>query len=198
MSRRRASGAGLVSAIALLAVCLFGAPASAHTDLISVAPADQARLDQVPRALILEFSEEMNPGLSTATLRVDGGAPRTLDLANGRALSTLVATVPATMDAAPDAVSQWRVAFRVVSADGHPVAGESTFTVRATGAPSESPVPSEAATDDAVEEAGPEPSGDDREGGISWTLVGLPVAVLALLFLAVLAATRLLKSDQDA
>jgi copper resistance protein C len=183
-------------------VCLLGVPAFAHTDLISVDPADTARLAQVPGEVTLEFSEEMNPELSTATLQVDDSAPTTLDLANGRSASTLVATVPASMTVEPDAVSRWRVAYRVVSADGHPVAGESTFTVRRTDVPSEDPSGGPSSTEDTGEgsegAAAPTRNAEDRETGIPWALVALPVGVLILLLLAVLAVMRLLKLDQDA
>ncbi|QWC85719.1 copper resistance protein CopC [Nocardioidaceae bacterium] len=183
----------------VLTVVLLGAPAAAHTDLISVDPADGLRLDRAPRQLVLEFSEEMNPRLSTVTLAVDGGDPTQLELANGRSPSTLVATVPASQAAEPGDASRWRAAFRVVSTDGHPVAGETSFTVLPADNPDEqgarptSPTPQgqEAETMEQI------PETDEEDGGVPWLLVVAPAVVLGVLLLVVMAAMRLLRRDEE-
>ena len=108
MRSRVAWPARLAILCGVMGAVLFGAPAAAHTDLISVDPADGSRLDQPPRQIVLEFSEEMNPELSTVTLGIDGGDFTDLDLAIGRSPSTLVVAVPASLVAEPGAASRWR------------------------------------------------------------------------------------------
>lgn len=196
---KRTWRAGLAVAVGLLLLCLSAAPAIAHTDLTSVTPADQAQLEQVPRELVLEFSDEMNPRLSTVTLQVDSDPARRLDVTSGRSDSTLIATVPEGVVGNPGEISRFRLAFRVVSADGHPVAGQSAFRARATGDPNDDRVASGASPDESVEqEAAPASEGDDPGTATPWALIALPVGVLALLVIAVLAAMRLLKPDRDA
>ncbi|MBU2074922.1 MAG: copper resistance protein CopC [Actinobacteria bacterium] len=189
--------ATLAMACGALSVVLLGAPAAAHTDLISVDPADGSRLDRAPRQLVLEFSEEMNPGLSTVTLAVDGGEPTRLELAAGRSPSMLVATVPASQVAEPGETSRWRAAFRVVSADGHPVAGESSFTVLVADIPDgqqASPTPTPQGSDTDTTRSAPEP--DEEQGGVPWLLIAIPGAVLGLILLVVVAVRRLLGRDE--
>lgn len=198
VSRARGStSAILAAALGVIAVFLLMGPAAAHTDLISVDPADGTRLEQVPRQLTLEFSEEMAPGLSTVTLqRSDDGTPTKLAVATGRSASILLAAVPSTMVAEPGTVSRWRTAFRVVSKDGHPVAGESRFTVRTADAASEER-PKTAPTQEGQDVQTAPPS-DRDDGDTPWGLVAAAVAVLGLLLLSVLAAMRLLRRDPDA
>jgi len=182
----------------VMGAVLFGAPAAAHTDLISVDPADGSRLDRAPRELVLEFSEEMDPGLSTVTLGIDGGDSTDLDLATGRSPTTLVATVPASLVAEPGVASRWRAAFRVVSADGHPVAGETSFTVRSADIPERQEAgttPTPQVPETGTRESTPEP--DEDQGGVPWLLIAIPVTVLGVLSLAVVAVMRLLRRDQE-
>lgn len=186
----------LAAALGVVAACLLIAPAVAHTDLISVDPADGTRLEQVPRQLTLEFSEEMDPGLSTVTLQVDDGARTKLEVATGRSASILVATVPSSMGAEPGGVSRWRTAFRVVSRDGHPVAGESSFTVRRADTSSEERLTTAATPKNQDDSTASRGSEDDDD--TPWGLIALAAAVLGLLGLTILAAVRLLGRDPDA
>lgn len=186
----------------VLALVLLGAPAAAHTDVISVSPADGTRLDRAPRQLVLRFSDEMNPELSTVTLQVDGGASTTLDVTNGGSRSTVVAQIPGSLAGDSDTVSRWRVAFRVVSADGHPVAGDFSFSVRPSTGPDEGDAPTEGASESEPPVAEPtEAGGDDGDdgddSGVPWVLIAIPVAVLGVLVLLVLAAMRLLRRDEE-
>lgn len=114
----------LCLALAGLAVAAWPAtpPAGAHAELVSTTPADGARLDTAPEAVQLTFSE----GVS-ATL----GAVRVLDRTGSRVdrggveVGDGVVTV-ALRDLADGA---YIVAWRVVSADSHPIHGSFTFTV---------------------------------------------------------------------
>ena len=108
-------GLGLVVAAAT--------PASAHASLVSVDPADGARLDESPATVRLTFSERVSAGLGgVRVLGPDGaevqeGAART----DGPEVS---------VDLRPDLPDgTYVVTYRVTSADGHPVRGGSVFGV---------------------------------------------------------------------
>ena len=115
----------LVAALcASWALALLVVPtASAHTELIASDPADGAVLQSAPAAVTLTFSEEL-VGLQPVLLVTgpDGqanhaGEPR-LDAAT-LAIDVAPLTVPGV----------YSVAYRVVSADGHPVEGQISFTL---------------------------------------------------------------------
>lgn len=178
------------------AAVLLGAPAAAHTDLVSVDPADGSRLDRAPRQIVLEFSEEMDPVLSAVTLTVGGGGSTRLEVARGGAPSVLVATVPDVAATEPAGAARWRVAFRVVSADGHPVAGVTSFTVlpsKPPGGPGAGA--SSAPQGQEAETVGPTPP--TGEGGVPWLLIAAPVGVLGVLLLVVAGIMRMHGRDEE-
>lgn len=192
-------------------VVLVISPAGAHTDFIGADPHDGASLHAVPRTLELEFSDAMDPALSTVNLQVEGGDNTPLELRNGANLNVLIATVPTSLDPDDRTTTAWRISFRVVSRDGHPVAGTSQFVVRtpesapATGSTSPSPTPESTESPDAakdrsaVEMDAPDGSGrrtsETRE---VWPLVALAVGALLLLALTVGAVMRAVRRDPDA
>ena len=95
--------------------------APAHSALVSAVPADQAVLASGPTELVLTFNEEINPRFAQLALSRSGDVvalnPAT---ATGKVLrATLADPGPGT----------YRIAYRVVSADGHPISGETSFTV---------------------------------------------------------------------
>ena len=95
--------------------------APAHSALVSAVPADQAVLASGPTELVLTFNEEINPRFAQLALSRSGDVvalnPAT---ATGTVLrATLADPGPGT----------YRIAYRVVSADGHPISGETSFTV---------------------------------------------------------------------
>ena len=108
---------------AFLLVGLLAAPAAAHASLVSIDPADGARLDESPDAVRLTFSEPVS---------VDLGGVRVLDTegnlvqdgaARGNGAEVEVALEPDLPE------GTYVVSYRVVSADGHPVRGGSVFGV---------------------------------------------------------------------
>ncbi|MFF9626686.1 copper resistance protein CopC [Streptomyces griseosporeus] len=121
----------------LLVLFLLGgaAPASAHAALRATDPADGTVLRTAPRALTLTFTESV--GLLDGSFRVYGPDGRRLRTgspghADGRA-DTARVTLPGTLGR-----GTYTVAWRVVSADSHPVSGAFTFSV---GAPSPAAAP---------------------------------------------------------
>jgi copper transport protein len=122
-------------AAVLVAVCTMlavPAPAWAHALLVSTTPGNWQLIDASPGSVSMRFSEPVDLGL--AQVRLIG--PRGNDIAGagrpehpeGRPDSLMI-TVPETL-----ANGTYTVAWRVVSADTHPVQGAFTFSVReATG-----------------------------------------------------------------
>lgn len=95
-------------------------PAAAHASLVRTDPADGSRPSTAPREVSLTFSENVGSGFVAMT--APGGSQ--LETSNVRTLDRgLTADV-----AASDERGRYTLAYRVVSADGHPVSGEITFT----------------------------------------------------------------------
>jgi methionine-rich copper-binding protein CopC len=167
-------------------------PGSAHTGFVGSYPPDGAMLEDAPREVRLEFSEEMDPGLSAVTVQLDDDDPAALELRGGANPTTLVAVVPNSLRAAARGTTGWRTAFRIVSADGHPVAGAVDFVVRTgEGAGAVAAGPDETASDGAAGTTSPR-APDRRE---AWPLVVLGGGVQVLLALAVATVMRLVRRN---
>ena len=126
--------------LALLATVASAAPAPAgspaalgmHAKLVSVSPPDGAPLVQPPSEIVLTFDEPMPPEFAQVVLTRDGA---TVAVAPPKASgSTLSAAVTGT-----SGPGSYRIAWRATSDDGHPVSGESAFTVGAP--PTAAPAP---------------------------------------------------------
>jgi copper transport protein len=107
----------------VLAALVPAGAASAHAELIATDPADGALVDKAPEALTMQFSEDVS-------LRPDG--VRVLD-AKGKRVDSGSASASGTDVTVPlegtIADGTYVVAWRAVSADGHPVRGSYTFSV---------------------------------------------------------------------
>ncbi|GAB3993355.1 copper resistance CopC family protein [Nocardioides marmoraquaticus] len=124
----RRSAAVVACAAIITALMAFGAgSAQAHTSFLGSDPIDGARLATAPAEIDLEFSEVLQPELVVVNLRVAEGSPTRLvtDVEGGR----LVARVPSEALQPAESSKVWRVDFRVVSQDGHPITGTSRFAV---------------------------------------------------------------------
>lgn len=190
---------------ASVAVTLTTAPVAAHTDFVGSDPRDGARLDGIPGEVLLEFSDEMDPQLSTVTARVDSGDNTPLEVTSGANRTVLAAAIPDALTPPDGSSTRWTVTFRVVSDDGHPVVGTTQFYVPVPSTPSPSaPGGDDAATDSdpsstettegaAASEADPDRADDQA----AWPLVALGVGALLLLLGAVGATMRLVGRDRD-
>ncbi|MFD8534556.1 copper resistance CopC/CopD family protein [Streptomyces rubrogriseus] len=125
----------LLGAVLVLLLLGGAGPAAAHAALGSTAPADGAVLQRAPGHVTLTFSESV--GLRDDSFRVlDPGGHRVrtgaAGHADGRSDTAGVAL--------PDGLGEgtYTVAWRVVSADSHPVSGAFTFSV---GKPSQTSAP---------------------------------------------------------
>jgi methionine-rich copper-binding protein CopC len=118
--------------VALLALVLSGqvataVPASAHDYLVSTSPEIDGTADTAPPRVTLTFNEAVNTRFST--VQVTGptggvwqnGSPEVLGATVTQRLLPLGPAGP------------YRVTWRVVSADGHPIGGTFAFTLRTAG-----------------------------------------------------------------
>lgn len=117
----------------LVLLLLGGGPASAHAALRGADPADGSVVKAAPGAITLTFTESV--GLLDDSFRVFDPDNRRVDTgeaghADGRA-DTARIKLPAKLG-----TGTFTVAWRVVSADSHPIAGAFTFSV---GTPSATP-----------------------------------------------------------
>jgi copper transport protein len=114
----------LVALGVILAVGLAGAaPAWAHAELDTSTPGDQAVVAQPPKEVVLRFTEGV--GVQPDGVRVLDSSAERVDLGKATASDDTV-RVPLPDDL-PD--GGYVVAWRVVSADGHPVHGAFQFFV---------------------------------------------------------------------
>lgn len=130
----------LAAACALLA---GAGPASAHAAVTGSDPGQGAVVDKAPARISLTFSEQV--ALSDDSLRVLDPEGRRVDTGKPANVSGTTYAVPL-HSGLPDGT--YTVAYQVVSADSHPVAGAYTFSI---GAPSKTSVSvSGQAADDGV------------------------------------------------
>lgn len=116
-----------------LAVCAAVAHAATrallHATLLRSTPAANSNLKKPPETIRLVFSEQIVPELSQITLvRPDGGSTQ-LQVANDpHDVHTLVGRVGGGL-----AGGRYKVSWRVLSSDGHPVGGTFNFSIEVVG-----------------------------------------------------------------
>ncbi|BBC34517.1 hypothetical protein SGFS_058110 [Streptomyces graminofaciens] len=118
---------GAVLVLFQLGFLLGGAsPASAHAALTNSTPADGAVLDSAPRDITLSFTESVS--LLDDSVRVIDPEQRAVDVGEPGRVKGRSETVRVTL---PDGLAEgtYTIAWRVVSADSHPVSGALIFSV---------------------------------------------------------------------
>lgn len=116
----------------LVVALLVGIPAArAHTDITGSDPVDGATMKKAPDRVTISFSEPpLDTGLAVVATGPTGRTPLSASVSG----TDVVAPWPP--ESAPGA---YRVAYRVVADDGHPIEGSITFTIRGAGGPTSSP-----------------------------------------------------------
>ena len=117
----------LLMVIGSLFPLAFGTvPSAAHTDAVSIEPADSSRLATPPAQIAIRAADELTSAqivLTTPAARVE----RLSVSVDGRNVS---APLP------PDGPrGDYTLAYRLVASDGHAITGSSTFTVTAGAEP---------------------------------------------------------------
>src|SRR5512144_2866637 len=113
-------------AVAATLLVLAGARmASAHADLASSDPAENAVLLTAPSQVVLTFTEAADPTLSSIQIRGPGGTPVATGPVAAQGPETLSVSMPAGLPSGTYAVS-WR---SVSTDDGHVEAGTFSYSV---------------------------------------------------------------------
>jgi copper transport protein len=114
---------GLLATLALLLLVCFATPAAAHAELVSVTPANGVQLARPPSEIKLTFTESVNLVNDGIRLLDPVGAtvPTNGPTVKGQSVSL---PIPANLPDGP-----YVLTWRVVSSDGHPITGASSFGV---------------------------------------------------------------------
>lgn len=187
-TRTRSRLAALAAtAAAFLGIAIFAAPAAqAHDQLVSSTPAADAVLVAAPESVELVYSEEVvELGVIIEVVGSDGedwvaGTPT---------VASTIVTVPLRPGMFEGA---YELRWRVVSSDGHPIDGTSTFTVThadETPAPSSAPPTAESAAPVAPPSESPVAASNGPVTGVP--PMGTTIAVGAAILLIVVAVALL-------
>ena len=121
------------SVAALLLLLCMSTDALAHASLVSTEPRDGSMVAQAPQTVRLRFNEPVTP----AVIRViDSEGTTRSDAAVHAANDTVEIALPTGLPAGTQVIS-----YRVISADGHPVAGSIMFSIgmgKSAAAPADS------------------------------------------------------------
>jgi methionine-rich copper-binding protein CopC len=116
-----------VAALFGLALLLGTGPAAAHSYLASTDPADGATVTNGPSRVSLTFNEALQTSFAAVSVvGPDGNRWSTGDTQVNGAVASIALT-----ELGP--VGKYTIAYRVVSADSHPVAGTTSFTLTTPG-----------------------------------------------------------------
>ena len=116
--------------IAGAAVLVTAAPAAAHNALIGSDPKDKTSLDTGPSSVTLTFDQDVQGGQGINTISVVDANGGHYEVAGDPTIKDT--TVSAKVNALGKA-GQYKIGYRILSADGHPVSGELTFTLTKDG-----------------------------------------------------------------
>lgn len=164
--------------VALVAVFCSISAASAHDELISSDPAAGATVTKSPEKIELDFSGELQQLAGAQTSVV------ALSAEDGTKIASEVTTKGKTVTVVPEsklASGTYKLVYRVVSSDGHPISDSINFTVKlpaaaasesATSAPA--PKASAESTNEPIQQLGSQVS------PIIWVIVGVAILGAAL------------------
>ncbi|WP_338600576.1 copper resistance CopC family protein [Saccharopolyspora sp. SCSIO 74807] len=170
-------------AVLMLVGALLAQPhAWAHAELTGSDPVGGATLQQPPAQARLTFSDPVNPQFVTvAVTDQDGGHPSLPAPAVEN--NQVVQPLPSLSNGG------YTIAYRIVSADGHPVAGQIQFTISASTPPS---------TAAPGVNASPPPSatGTEEQSSGAWLLWAGGALVVILLIAGVVVSLRRLGREE--
>jgi copper transport protein len=135
--RRLLVVAGLVALLQALVLMLGASSASAHATLVGTDPSEGEVLSETPDVVTFTFDETVS--LTSDGIQVFDAEGEPVDADASSADEVVTADLPDELDD-----GTYVVTYRVVSADGHPIAGSLQFSI---GAPSSSVVPPKANVD---------------------------------------------------
>lgn len=174
----------IVGLLAVVAIVVGVSPAGAHAELESSDPQDGTTLASAPASISFTFGEQILSEGNAVTL-TDVAADTRLEVGPVEVDGDTVSV--AWPESSP--AGEFRAAYRVVSADGHPIDGTISFTVEqavgtveatpvaASASPTTSASPTSSASPTAVTASPTPEEGDADAGFLAWVL-GIGVAVL--------------------
>jgi copper resistance protein C len=121
--------AAAVVAVACLTMVGLATPAFAHNQLIASNPTNETTVPESPAAVELTFDQPVQKGEGLNDIAVTGPEGTNWAVGPPEVASNVVT---ATIDGLGPA-GQYRIGYRILSADGHPVSGEVTFTLANAG-----------------------------------------------------------------
>ncbi|TCP54087.1 hypothetical protein EV191_103128 [Tamaricihabitans halophyticus] len=168
---RRALVLAMLTGLALLG---SAGPALAHNQLIESDPADGATVQSSPAEVTLTFDQPVQPGdfnqIAVTGPDGDSWVDGTATVDSNKVSARVLSLGPA---------GEYTIGYRILSADGHPVEGQTRFelTKAGTGTPAPS-APQQAPADSP--DAQPAGEGDTEEsGGVPlWVWIGGAVLLL--------------------
>ncbi|SES48894.1 copper resistance CopC family protein [Actinokineospora terrae] len=166
----RALGRGLAAlAVALVATVSLAGPALAHNQLVSSTPADKASVGTGPSSVELTFDQPVQAGEDLNTIVVVGPDGKG-QWQSGKAVvrSNVVSVAVRPLGPAGD----YRVGYRILSADGHSVSGEIKFTLTAAGTGTPAPA------DEVAAGSAPASAESDDSGVPVWVWIAGAVVLL--------------------
>lgn len=163
----RARGVGFAALATAVGIILTGAlPAVAHDSLIETTPATGSVVETAPAMLVLRFRDNVLD-LSSQVIVRDPVGDVVVDDEGVIEATTLSVPLPTDL-----VDGTYRVVWRVVAGDGHPLQGAFEFSVGAASEPLPSAVPSEGSFSETA--AGDKDAGDTAAGD---TALGSTAAV---------------------
>ena len=162
----------------------FSSRPAVHASLVSSEPAAKSHLATAPARIRLVFSEPIEGKLSRITLARSGSTPFVVPAAGDpRDVHAVIAPSDSLTPGA------YRLEWRIVSADGHPVDGNFVFSIGDTTLGAQTPPPPVAAPADT--QPTPEPPAEEPDADFGPTIAGAPLipGVLRGLGLGALMAT---------
>ena len=193
---KRILTAGALSLALLTPGALLAPTALAHSELVSSDPADGATLDAAPTTVSFTFNEPLMPDFVRFVATDPSGATGDLPVSSVEG-PTATIDWPAT---APG--GEWRVNYRVVSQDGHPIEGGITFSYAAanptpsptsaapTSASPTSAPPTSAPPTSAVPSPSTSPTADTSGGTSGLLIAGLAVGAIVIIGIAIALVAR--------
>jgi copper transport protein len=154
----------LCSPVRPLAAGVMEWPASVHTQLEASVPADGDTLTQSPPHIRLEFNRAVDASLGELRLVAADGTGLALRTEGDPADDRVLLATPPALDS-----GSYRVVWRIVADDGHPVTGEFAFVVDLPPAPAGSAADSVAAAAARADSAG---VGRDAAAAAEWQAAG--------------------------
>ena len=127
--RRLASRSAAAVVVACLTMVGLATPAFAHNQLIGSNPANEASVPTSPAAIELTFDQPVQNGEGLNTIAITGPEDTNWSVGPAEVASNVVT---AAVDGLGPA-GVYKIGYRILSADGHPVSGELTFTLTTAG-----------------------------------------------------------------